>query len=440
MTFGFELIVIAFMLLLNAVFASYEMALASVSRARLTLLCQQKKKGAEQAAYMKDRMEASLAVVQLGITFAGAIAAATGGAGMQESFTPYLTNALGIPDPYAELLALICLVIPLSAFTIIFAELVPKMFALDHKEGVCLALSPMMKGIATIADPVVSFFETIVKKIMRMSAKKIKLETTVDDKQGFHELKAAVALARTSRLMGAHQEKIVLSAAQLSTRKVSDIMLQSSDISTISLASSLTDALIKAHLDMHTRFPLCEKDYDPQTIVGYVNFKDIVNALKMNPENPTIQGIMRSIKRVSADATLSQALSEMIHEKIHIAMAISKDQKVVGMITLEDIMEELVGEIEDEFDRLPVHVHPYGANWIMGGGVPMDIVFATVQKPIPVEDSRPQILSLADWVNQKLGRSPEPGETIQLDSFTVTARKLRRKKLYEAVVAVSEKS
>lgn len=97
MTFGFELIIIAMMLTLNAVFAAYELGLASVSRARLTVLCQQKKKGAEQAAYMKDRMEASLAVVQLGITFAGAVAAATGGAGMQESFTPYLINVLKIP-------------------------------------------------------------------------------------------------------------------------------------------------------------------------------------------------------------------------------------------------------------------------------------------------------------------------------------------------------
>lgn len=437
MTFGFELIVIAIMLVLNAVFASYEMALASISRVRLATLCQEKKKGAEQAAYMKDRMEASLAVVQLGITFAGAVAAATGGAGVQESFTPYLTNILGIPDPYAEVLALICLVIPLSAFTIIFAELVPKMFALDNREGVCLALSPMMKGIATIADPVVSFFETIVKKIMSMSAKRIKIETAVDDKQGLHELKAAVALARTSRLMGAHEEKIVLSAAQLSTRKVSDIMLQASDISTISLTSSLADALIKAHLDMHTRFPVSEKEDDPQTIVGYVNFKDIVNALKVNPEDPTVCGIMRSIKRVDADSSLSQVLSEMIHEKVHIAVAVSKGGQVLGMVTLEDIIEELVGEIEDEYDRLPTHIHPFGPGWIMGGGVPINLVASTVNFSLPGDTTQSPIL--AEWFSRKLGRSPKPGDTVQLNTLQVTVRKLRRKKLYEGIVTIANK-
>jgi len=82
MSFGYEIFIILLMLFVNAVFAAYEMALASISRARLSTLCQQKKKGAVEAVYMKDRMEASLAVVQLGITLAGAIAAATGGAGV----------------------------------------------------------------------------------------------------------------------------------------------------------------------------------------------------------------------------------------------------------------------------------------------------------------------------------------------------------------------
>ena len=90
--FGYELAVIILMLVLNAVFAAYEMGLASISRARIAVLVNEKKKGAAEAAFMKDRMEASLAIVQLGITLVGAIAAATGGAGVQESFAPYIQN------------------------------------------------------------------------------------------------------------------------------------------------------------------------------------------------------------------------------------------------------------------------------------------------------------------------------------------------------------
>jgi len=432
MNFGYEILIIGLMLFVNAVFAAYEMALASISRARLLSLCQQKKKGAEEAAYMKNRMEASLAVVQLGITLAGAIAAATGGAGAQESFTPFFAR-MGIPAFYAEILSLISIVIPLSAFTIIFAELVPKMFALNNRESVCLKLSPIMKTIARIADPAVSFFETVVKKIMGLGAKK-KDESTVD-KQSLHELKAAAALARASRLIGAHEEKIVISAAQLSQKKVSDIMLDADYVSMIPVTDSLSDALIKAHLDMHTRFPVCEKSCGPETIIGYLNFKDIVNALKMSPENPSIQNITRPIKKIPADTSLSQALSEMMREKMHIAIVISKEQTVVGMITLEDIIEELVGEIEDEFDRLPTYVQPCGIGWIMGGAVSMKTVISTIGIELQLESAPEHVPTLAAWVAQKLGRDIEPGEILSFDNISITVRKLRRRKLAEALVS-----
>ncbi len=433
MNFGYKMLIIFLMLFVNAVFAAYEMALASISRARLSTLCQQKKKGAQEAAYMKDRMEASLAVVQLGITLAGAIAAAIGGVGVQEFFTPFLAT-IGIPYLYAEILALISLVIPLSAFTIIFAELVPKMFALNNRESVCLALSPIMKAIARIANPAVSFFEAIVKKIMILGPKETKGKSAVDI-ESLYELKAAAALARASRLIGAHEEKIVLSAAQLSQRKVADIMLDIDYVSMIPVTDTLSDALIKAHLDMHTRFPVCEKAGDPKIIIGYLNFKDIVNALKISPNNPSVKGITRPIKKIIKETPLSKALSEMMHEKVHIALVISQKQKVVGMITLEDIIEELVGEIEDEFDRLPANIQSFGMGWIAGGAVSMKIILSTLNIEVPIENMPEQQLTLAEWIKQKLGRDIEAGEILSFDNISITVRKLRRRKLAEALVS-----
>jgi putative hemolysin len=436
MIFGFELVVIILMLILNAIFASYEMALAAISRARLAALCQQKKRGAAQAAFMKDRMEASLAVVQLGITFAGAVAAATGGAGVQESFTPYLTSA-GIPDAFAEMIALFCLVIPLSAVTIIFAELVPKMFALQNKEWVLLSLSPTMKGVAWIAHPAVSFFERAVKRVMSMNLGKLKSHAASEEQQGLHELKAAAALARTARLIGAAEEKIVLSAAEFSRRTVSDIMLPASEIVMIPVTDSLPDAFIKAHLDMHTRYPVCEREKDPQAIVGYVNFKDIVNALKVNPANPNMRGITRPIPSVFAGDLLSDVLSRMIHDKVHIALVREENERIAGLITLEDLIEELVGNIEDEYDRLPGHVHAFGTSWIVGGGVPMTTLSAVLGTGFAAQFGEAGSQSFAEWVNAQQGRAPEPGEVMQIRELTVTVRKLRRKKIYEGIISLA---
>jgi putative hemolysin len=434
MDFGFEIIVILLMLFVNAVFAAYEMSLASISRARLVSLCQQKKRGAEEAAYMKDRMEASLAVVQLGITFAGAIAAATGGAGSREMFAPYFVQ-MGIGDFYAEVLSIICIVIPLGVFTIIFAELVPKMFALNNRESVCLRLSPVMKMIAMIGNPVVSFFETVVKAIMKLFPKRFIADISVDDKQSLNELTAAAAIARMSRLIGAHEEKIVLAAAHLSRHKVDDIMLPAADITTMSVENSLMEALVKAHLDMHTRFPVYEKKDDPQTVIGYLNFKDIMNALKLNPENPSIRGITRPIKRIPGSTSLSVALSEMMQEKAHIAMVVSDVGQTSGMITLEDIIEELVGEIEDEFDKLPSHIQLCGNGWIIGGGASMKTVASTLGIELPPGEPSEHIPTLAEWVVQKIGKPVEGGQIICQDNISVIVRKLRRKKLSEAFVS-----
>jgi len=437
MTFGYELIIILLMLVFNAIFAAYEMALASISRAKLLVLVNHKRKGAEEAAFMKDRMEASLAVVQVGITLVGAVAAAFGGAGVSESLSPYLMSTFGISEAAADIIALVFLIIPLSFLTIVFAELVPKTYALNHKVWVCLTLSPFMKILSKISYPVIAVLEAIVKSTTQFMHKRGKLNSRFEDQVGLHELNAAVSLARTSRLIGAREEKIVLSAAQLSVRPVREIMLPITDISMIPSSCTLSDALVKAHMDMHTRFPVCVSEKESHTVLGYVNFKDIMMALKLNPADPTIKGIIRPIKTVTEDTKISQVLEQMIQEKSHIAMVNKKEQISTGMITLEDIIEELVGEIEDEFDRLPTYIHPYGAGWIMGGGVPMNTVMQTVGLSTLTETE--SIWRLADWFDRKIKEPLKGGEIIEANGLNVTVRKLRRKKVGEAIVTVVKK-
>lgn len=433
MDFVTELIIIFFMILFNAIFAAYEMALASISRSRLTYLVYLKRRGAEDALHMKDQMEASLAVVQVGITLVGAVAAATGGAGVIDSFKPILMAQFGMSDAFAEILSLTALIIPLSVMTIIFAELIPKTYALRNKEEVCLALSRTMRMFASLAYPVVLILERTVKAVMRFLTSRDVSKKSLPEMASLHELTAALSLARTARLIGPQQERIVLSAAQLSHRPIKEIMLPKADISMIPLNSTLTDALIKAHLDMHTRFPVCEADGNPQTIVGYINFKDIIATLKMNPSDPGLKGIVRPIKKVEEDMLISKVLEEMIRDRLHIVLVANARGEVTGMVTLEDIIEELIGDIEDEFDRLPGYIHPYGENWIMGGAVTMLNVARTVGIDWPASPETND-LKLADWCQKHLPGALQGGETIKADGLSVMVRKLRRKKVSEAVV------
>jgi putative hemolysin len=299
-----------------------------------------------------------------------------------------------------------------------------------------------MRVFALVIWPVANFFEWCVKSLLKFEHLLLKGKVEeLGDIPGFHELAAAASLARTKRLLGAQEEKIVLSAAQLSRRRIGDIILPASEISMVPSTLSLSEALLRTHLDLHTRFPICSEDNNPQTIEGYITFKDLVTALKMHAETPTVKGIARPIKRLSADLPISQVLEQMMREKLHIALVVSKDDKVLGLITLEDIIEELVGDIEDEEDSLPAHMHVTSGGWIMGGGVPMNAVSSRLGVPwlaafAKASADKPETtLRLADWCVSTLGRALKKGETLRAEGLQITVRKLRRRKLSEAFVS-----
>jgi putative hemolysin len=440
MSFLYELIVILFMLTCTAICVAYEMALASISHPRINVLLNQKRRGANEAAFMKGRMEASLAIAQLGITLAAAIAAATGGAGIVESFSPYLHNSWGMSETISKIIALVVLIIPFTFFTIVFAELIPKVYAYEHKERVVLRLSPAMKSVGKITSPAISVMETVCKKVVRILGRRHGPSGIDERAQRLYELMSAASLARTAKLIGDREEKIVISAAHLSVRPVRDIMLPAPDIYMINAESSLMDAFLMAHLDMHTRFPVCAKGYDPQAIKGYVNFKDIVVALKSTPAEATIKAITRPITHVDEDMSLSHVLEQMMRDKTHIVIVSSKEGRVRGMVTLEDIIEQLVGEIEDEFDRASMRIQQYGSSWIVGGGVPMTKVASTLGLDWTGKFPGGRIPTLIEWCAQKMGRAPIRGEVIESDGVRVTPRKFRKKVMSEAIVTVIEKA
>jgi putative hemolysin len=447
MPYSLEWIVIGLMLAFNAVFTAFEMALASVSQARLVVLVNQKRRGAASALYLKERIGASLAVAQVGITLSGSIAAGIGGAGFQEAIIPWIERLWPLSHAAAQILAVLCVIVPLSGLTIIFSELIPKVFAIENKEWVCLRLAPFMRAFAWAIWPVAHTFEWCVLSVLRFGRRQFKSgDPEWGDIPGFHELHAAVSLARTKHLMGAQEERIVLSAAQLSRRPIKEILLPASEISMIPSNLSLSEALIRAHLDLHTRFPICAEDNNPQSIEGYITFKDLVTALKMHATVPTVKGIARPIKWLAAMSPISQVLELMMREKLHIALVASADREVIGLVTLEDIIEELVGDIEDEADSMSSHMHPTSGGWLMGGGVPMNAVSSRLGVPwsstfAKSSDDKPAVTHpgtaqrLADWCVHVLKRPLKKGETFCSDGLQITVRKLRRRKLAEAFVS-----
>ena len=278
--------------------------------------------------------------------------------------------------------------------------------------------------------------EFIVKKLVAAIAR-MQPETRDAQTPWLHELTAAVSLARTSKLMGEREEKIVLAAAHLSSHIARDIMIPVKDISAIYVGSTLSQALVAAHLDMHTRFPICMVENDPQTIERYLNFKDIVSALRVNPTDPTIKGISRPITKVREDMPLPKLLEMMIQEKTHIVIVVSADNAVLGMITLEDIIEELVGEIEDEFDRLPDAYSSVSIRLDYGRRRPYYHCRLEPRPRLVRKIHRAVSPHSPNGAIRPSGPLSKAAENFDHDGLRITPRKFRRKKLQEAIVSLA---
>jgi len=241
------------------------------------------------------------------------------------------------------------------------------------------------------------------------------------------EITSLAAMARMSKEIGTHQERIIMGAARLSEKKVRQVMIPIDQVAVLSTAQSLTDAVIAAHLDAHTRFPICQDD-DRNRIVGYINFKEMIYSLRMNPGDPSLAGIIRPVHFVDPESSASDLLKAFIDQHEHMAIVRDLDGKTLGLITLEDLVEELVGELEDEFDRLPRHVHPLsGGTWMFGGGVPMGEVAGKLEC-----QSAPGGGSLAAWLEGQLSQPLKPGQTLRRDGVEYMVRRVRRGRVFEA--------
>ena len=426
-----ELIVIAGMIAFNSVFAGYEIALASVGTGRLQALVREQRRGAAAALRMKQSMEASLAVVQLGITLVGAVAAATGGAGAEAWLEPFLRGH-GLSDGVSQILAIALVVLPLTVFTIVFGELVPKVFALRNREWVCLRLSPPMEWFSCSVAPAVWFLDGVVTRIVNWGESSWKSDSAGDSEEAvIQDLHGAAAVARMTRLIGRHEEGIIVSASRLAAKPLEEVMLPAEYIGMLVADQTLAEAMTSAHQQLHTRLPVTEEAGNPQRIIGYVNFKDIVVAMQHSPPDASLRNFVRSLHSFNPAMSVASCLERLMRERNHIALVAAPGGQTVGMVTLEDIVEELVGEIHDEFERMPPHLTRGGPGWIAGVFRPLSKLRETAVIELPPLSEKP-VYTLNDWIVERLGRPPRGGDELETDGWQIRVRKTRHVLVQEA--------
>lgn len=312
--------------------------------------------------------------------------------------------------------------ITLTFLMLQFTEILPKTMGVRYNFALARFIGPPLAVMVRVMMPLINLIHWINRPFEGRRSKS-PAPANID------EITALAGLARLSNQISSHQEHIIKTASRLSRTKVQQVMIPVEQIVFFNSKMTLPDAVIAAHIDAHTRFPVCEEG-NPHQVLGYVNFKEMIYSLRMNPKDPSLRGIMRPMHFTDPKTAVADLLRFFVDEHEHMAIVRDTSGKTLGLVTMEDILEELLGEMEDEFDRVPHYIHPLSSGiWIVGGGSPMSELASRIGNSIPSTK-----MKVTDWLTEKLGRPPKAGDTHRLEDCEFLVRRTRRGKVFEATV------
>lgn len=312
----------------------------------------------------------------------------------------------------------------LFTFVILFGtEIAPKVLGVSYKTLLAPILLKPLQVTITLLQPII-FFTDKFSRLFRQGG----------SSHGQTELEAAdlvtlAQLAKSRLLIDHSQEQIIVNAAKLQTTRAADVMLPADEMVFFQIEKSLDENLDLARQSLHTRYPVSETA-DVDGVVGYVNFKEIF-AIDPEEREETIHSYLRHTLIVRADEKLSNILRNLIAAKRHLAIVKSPEGKVIGMLTLEDVLEEIVGDIEDDLDAGATDLVSAGrGRWNVGGGVSLAGFAQSTGLTIEADGSP----TLADLVEDRAGRLTKPGVQVTAGHARITVVKIRRGRVHLALV------
>lgn len=299
-----------------------------------------------------------------------------------------------------------------------YTEILPKTLGVRFNESIMFYTAPILEKCIIIFHPLIVLVHFINRPFEK--GKKKAKNNTAD------EISALAALARSTQQINLQQERIIRVVPQLSELTVEEVMLPLENVSFVPSNQTVGDAITFTTKDFHTRYPVCEPD-DPDNVLGYVNFKELVASSRANPNNTKLADLIRPILFVSVDDCLDDVLQKFSSHYCHMAIARDENGKVKGMLTLEDIIEELIGDLDDEFDPLPrTFYSPAEGFYVVGGGTPMTILAREAMLDIPHKRE-----PLAVWFAEEYDKPLRVGIVYRFNNAEFYVRKIRRGRVLE---------
>lgn len=333
-----DIFIVFLCLVLNAFFSAYEMAFVTVSKDQLSEVEESSDSLFRRIRFFKKKPERTLSVIQIGITLVGAIAAAVGGTGAVEELEPILIQKFQLSPTLAEALAVATVILPLTYLSVVFGELIPKTFALRHPIKILTRGTRVLFLIDKALSPIVRFLELSTSFFLR-SLRLNDGQTQVD---------ATQLMIDIGHLPNYHKN-FVYNLISLKGYTVKKTYIPKEELDYIEFSDTKEDILEKMGQTPHTRYPVMDAD----TVVGILHtkvFKDISEDPKISWES-----IIRPMTIVYLKENILDVFLKMQKKRQHMAGVFNEKDEFIGIITLLDILEEIVGDIEEEANTRFIH-------------------------------------------------------------------------------------
>jgi len=401
MSLLFELVAVAALILLNAFFVAAEYGLVTSRRTRIVELEHQGNRRARAVVQIVADPPRFIAAMQLGVTLTSLGIGALGEQSLTHAFDPVMSTVLAVVLAY----------LLLTFFHVVIGELVPKGVALGHSEAVALALSAPVRGFFILFKPLIWVLQRATEVVLR--ALGLDPPGAENEVHSEAELRMLLNASAESGEIEQGEQEMLYKVFDFADKEASDVMVPRPEVVALSVEMPPEEALTAVIDSPYTRYPVYRDSLDD--VVGILHVRDLIKALHdRGLAEVRIEDLVRDAYIVPETKDLAALLTEFRRTNQHMAIVVDEYGAMEGIVTLEDLLEEIVGEIEDEFDLPDESVEQVDEDTIrIDGTFPIDDFNERFRTDLPDEDYH----TMAGFVFGLLGRAPEPGDEVSHDGM-----------------------
>jgi len=402
-TLLFELIGVGVLILLNAFFVAAEYGLVTARRTRIVELHHQGNKRARDVLRITGDPGRFIAAMQLGVTLTSLGIGALGESALRKAFDPWM----------ATIVAILLAYLILSFFHVVLGELVPKGVALSHAEGTALWVSGPVRAFFTVFNPFIWVLRGATNGVLRL----VGVDPDREERDALSEAELRMIISRSTQQgeIEREEQQMIDKVFIFGDKDAADVMVARPDVVALSVALEPQDALETVLDSPYTRYPVYRDTLDD--IVGVLHVRDLFSAVAAQERGlgaAKLETLLRPAYIVPETKDLATLLQEFRKQSNHFAVVVDEYGAMVGICTLEDLLEEIVGEIEDEFDVPEEQIEQVDDDtYRIDGMFPIDEFNERFGTDLPDEDFH----TLAGFVFGQLGRAPEPGDDVSYDGL-----------------------